>query len=226
VAAVLGGRSEVWLCASIVSTLFAFSWDVLVDWGLGPQPMRRAVRQCLTPGAPQGGEFADASWWLRPVRVFPTSWYIVGIIADLVLRLSWAVYISPGQQVVAQNMTLLLGTVELMRRAVWALFRVEWEQILRVAKQEHERKRKRRPSSSPLQYTGGDVDDEFTEFTSRRSLRRPLLDDGTTSKEQRIKGHLERNLKRMESGRWEEEEEQEKEEEDRGASGGRGQGSK
>ena len=98
-AAVLGGRSEVWLCASIVSTLFAFSWDVLVDWGLGPQPMRRAVRQCLTPGAPQGGEFADASWWLRPVRVFPTSWYIVGIIADLVLRLSWAVYISPGQQV-------------------------------------------------------------------------------------------------------------------------------
>lgn len=75
----LGSRSSpfqyyCWLAASIISTLFAFSWDVFVDWGLGPQPMRRAVRRVLTPSAPLGGEYEGASYWLRVVRVFPNSW--------------------------------------------------------------------------------------------------------------------------------------------------------
>ena len=135
-----GSRSSpltyaLWLAASILSTLLAFSWDVLIDWGLGPQPLRRAVRRVLTPSAPLGGEYEGASYWLRVVRVFPDSWYVVGIVADFVARLGWAVYISPGQVIVANHVTLLLGTVELMRRAMWALFRLEWEQILRVARQ-------------------------------------------------------------------------------------------
>jgi len=94
----LGGRSEYWVLASIFSTLFAFSWDVLIDWGLGPQPLRRAIRRVLSPSAPHGKDFSGASWWLRPVRVFPESWYLAAVAVDLVARLGWAVYISPGQQ--------------------------------------------------------------------------------------------------------------------------------
>ena len=68
---------------------------------------------------------------LRPVRVFPDSVYVTAIALNCVARLGWAIYISPGQRIVAQNTTLVLGAVELYRRAQWALLRVEWEQISR-----------------------------------------------------------------------------------------------
>ena len=169
-----GGRSDAWLVASICSTLLAFSWDVFIDWGLGPQPLRRALRRLLTPDAPSGSAYDEAaSYWLRPVRVFSEGVYVGGIMCDLIARLGWAVYISPGQEVVAQNMTLLLGTVELLRRAMWALFRLEWEQIRLVATREHE-------------------------ASFKRSMRAPLLvTEQRPSKEARIEAALESNKRRM-----------------------------
>ena len=190
--------------------MFAFVWDVFIDWGLGPQPLRRALRRLLTPDAPPSHHnFEHASWWLRPVRVFPTSWYVAGIVIDLVARLGWAVYISPGQTVVAQHVTLLLGSVELTRRAVWSLFRLEWEQILRVATEEVALSR----TSANFDHvsrgslpTAGQIHgpDE-----PAASLCRPLLSvapateetrDRTieVSKEERIQAALKRNAQRME----------------------------
>ena len=74
---------------------------------------------------------ALGNWLLRPVRVFPDSVYLCAIGLNCVARLGWAIYISEGQQIVAQNTILVLGAVELYRRAQWALLRVEWEQISR-----------------------------------------------------------------------------------------------
>ncbi len=204
---------ELWFGTSIFSTLFAFSWDVLVDWGLGPQPLRRLVRRKLSPSAPHGQEFSGASYWLRPVRVFSPIWYAAAILIDFVARLSWAVYISPDQRVVAQNATLLLGTVELLRRAVWALFRVEWEQILRMAQSEHEKSEHRKQELNKL---------ELGQHPLRLSMRGtsdilqhlqdPLLAVGgqveedaapggaPPSKEERIQSMLKGNAKRMKSG--------------------------
>ena len=56
-------------------------------------------------------------------------------------RLTWALYISPGQQVVAQHMILLMGCVELLRRAQWALLRLEWEHHCTDAKARAEAER-------------------------------------------------------------------------------------
>ena len=194
-----GGRSEYWLAASVFSSCFAFLWDVFIDWGLGPQPLRRLVRQLLTPGAPQGREFEDAAYWLRPIRVLPAEWYVFAIAFDLVARLGWAVYISPGQQVVAQNVTLMLGALELTRRAVWALFRLEWEQILRMAKQEHERDVYDAKLDQQLSGSFGGVMEAAPDEDSRTV---PLLTK-SKSKEARIEEAIERNVKRMQSGVWE-----------------------
>ncbi len=193
-----------WLAISIFSTFFAFSWDVLIDWGLGPQPLRRAVRSVLTPSAPSGGEYEGASYWLRPVRVFKVYWYAIGIATDLLFRLGWAVYISPGQQLVANHMTLVLGSIELMRRANWALFRLEWEQILRVAKHEHD-------LDVQLASDRGIDTSELTMHRSTSSLMLPLLSDmhavepavRTPSKDERIASVLNRNMKRMNRHSWE-----------------------
>ena len=201
-----GSRSTSWVALSTISTIYAFFWDILIDWGLGPawwrvrvhgevptysppssrdtsvpsmrripsaaqlnvaaqleRNRRRMARQSyeeysgspsrdagprsfdVGPGSSHGDRLSYApdslhpapaaatsgNWLLRPVRVFPDSIYFGAIGLNCLARLSWAIYISPGQQIVAQNTTLLLGAVELYRRAQWALLRVEWEQISR-----------------------------------------------------------------------------------------------
>jgi hypothetical protein len=50
-------------------------------------------------------------------------------VLDLVMRLGWAILISPTQTYLQQHLVLLLGCVELVRRSMWAVFRVEWEWI-------------------------------------------------------------------------------------------------
>ena len=59
----------------------------------------------------------------------------MAIVVNTLCRLGWAVYISNNSKVIAQHMTLVLGAVELYRRAQWALLRVEWEQIKRAAEE-------------------------------------------------------------------------------------------
>ena len=45
------------------------------------------------------------------------------------LRLGWAVYVSPDQQIVQQHVVLLLGVAEVVRRFMWAALRVENESL-------------------------------------------------------------------------------------------------
>ena len=51
------------------------------------------------------------------------------IILDIIMRLGWAILISPSQTYLQQHLVLLLGCVELLRRFMWSVFRVEWEWI-------------------------------------------------------------------------------------------------
>ena len=45
------------------------------------------------------------------------------------MRLGWALVISPEQPYLQQHFVLMLGVIELVRRCMWAVFRVEWESI-------------------------------------------------------------------------------------------------
>ena len=104
-----------WLVASAVSSAFAFGWDVVMDWGLRPWA------------------FATSRPAARPF-LYPPWCYYAAACTNGAARLTWALYISPGQRVVQQHVILVLGCVELLRRAQWALFRVEFEQHTRDAR--------------------------------------------------------------------------------------------
>ena len=195
----VNGRSSGWVAASIAVTLFAFAWDVLVDWGLGPQPMRRAVRALIGEPLYAGEMCEGAAYWLRPIRGLPTHWYVAGILADLTSRLTWAVYISPGQRVVAANVTLLLGAIELGRRAMWGLFRLEWEQIRLKSNEVHSELSKRRSPSprggrgglgSAFAAAAGRGDEEAVDATPHDPQEASSL----------INAALQRNMRRMRSG--------------------------
>ena len=60
-------------------------------------------------------------------RRFHAWFYPVAVAANGLLRLGWAVYISPDQVIVEQHVILLLGVAEVSRRFLWALLRVENE---------------------------------------------------------------------------------------------------
>jgi hypothetical protein len=104
-----------WLAVSVVSTLFAGGWDLYCDWG---HPF---VHPPLEP---------ETSRWAG--RRFPKCAYQLAACTNSIGRLGWAVYISPGQRVAEQHIILLLGCVELLRRAQWIAFRIEWEQMCRT----------------------------------------------------------------------------------------------
>ncbi len=69
------------------------------------------------------------------------------------MRLGWAILISPEQTYVQQHFILLLGCIELLRRSMWAIFRVEWEWI-------KIQKKNSTPSKNPPEIVLHDEDDK------------------------------------------------------------------
>jgi hypothetical protein len=43
------------------------------------------------------------------------------------MRLGWILVISPGKPLARQHFILFLGTIEILRRFMWTIFRVEWK---------------------------------------------------------------------------------------------------
>jgi hypothetical protein len=105
-----------WLLSIIVSTAYTFIWDVLRDWGL----------------------WQSDSGYLRKKLIFkkPVIYYFA-MVANLFMRLMWTFTISPESLgIVMSELTFasILAIVEIIRRAMWNLFRVENEQLNNVGK--------------------------------------------------------------------------------------------
>mmetsp|Transcript_40964 Transcript_40964/g.55817 ORF Transcript_40964/g.55817 Transcript_40964/m.55817 type:complete len:309 (-) Transcript_40964:783-1709(-) len=107
-----------WLCLSVLCTAANYAWDVVMDWGL-LQGIRDEAE----------ADTGLSSCLLRPHRLYPDWFYYSAICSNAVMRFGWAVYVSPEQEVVSQHAILLLACVELVRRFVWALLRLEWQHV-------------------------------------------------------------------------------------------------
>lgn len=95
-----------WATVAACTTAYSYWWDVKVGWGLLNTDSEHFL--------------------LRDKLTYPKSWYYTAMLANFAMRLVWAFNISPGQPYVAQNVILLFGCLELVRRFVWLTFRVEW----------------------------------------------------------------------------------------------------
>lgn len=102
-----------WMTVAVISSVYAFSWDVYVDWGLGRK---------------QEG-------YLRARLMYPNKWYYAAIIADFFLRFVWVITIIPSFanffQISAgfSYLTAIVSWLELCRRSFWSIFRVENEHL-------------------------------------------------------------------------------------------------
>eukprot|EP01113_Clastostelium_recurvatum_P036050 TRINITY_DN5091_c0_g1_i2.p1 TRINITY_DN5091_c0_g1~~TRINITY_DN5091_c0_g1_i2.p1 ORF type:complete len:778 (+),score=160.04 TRINITY_DN5091_c0_g1_i2:66-2399(+) len=108
-------RRDIWFVMFIIATLYNFLWDVFVDWHL----------------------FRTRGTFLRPraqLLFYPYVWvYYVAIVFDFLLRFAWTLTITPVQFNIGidpEFFTTILVIVELTRRFMWSIFRVELEHVL------------------------------------------------------------------------------------------------
>lgn len=101
-----------WLVVIIFSTLFNFTWDVTMGWGL----LRRGSKH---------------NFLLRDHLMYPIPMYYAAIAFNLVARFAWAGTLSLNffPEANIEFFRFFFGSVELLRRAVWSLLRVEWEMM-------------------------------------------------------------------------------------------------
>ena len=107
------------------TTLYKWLWDIVVDWG-----MLDAIRYhgvLSLPGQPM---------FLRTHLMYrDTRFYYFAIIADLLLRAIWVVSLAPAsltQGFAKSAFQLLMGSLEIFRRAMWSILRIENEHISKL----------------------------------------------------------------------------------------------
>ena len=114
-------HDHLFVLAAVIQSGYCFFWDVQMDWGL----LRRDPRSAF-------------GWSLRQELLISPSkaMYFWLCVFNLALRFIWAatlfgVAASPGGGM------FFLEAVEILRRTVWAIFRIEWEYIVKVLPQSY-----------------------------------------------------------------------------------------
>ncbi|KAK9687082.1 SPX domain [Popillia japonica] len=102
-----------WIGASIVSSCYAYTWDIKMDWGLFDKS-------------------AGENKFLREEIVYSsTFFYYFAIVIDFILRFAWALsfYLTENRFITGDLMTSILAPLEVFRRFVWNFFRLENEHL-------------------------------------------------------------------------------------------------
>ena len=88
---------------AVISATYSNYWDIFFDWGL-----------CSNGNL------------LRDKLIYPPIFYYVSITTNICLRFSWTLLISPNQWgSAAPSVIFSLAVLEVLRRFVWNLFRME-----------------------------------------------------------------------------------------------------
>ncbi|PSN51931.1 Xenotropic and polytropic retrovirus receptor 1 [Blattella germanica] len=102
-----------WLLSSILSSCYAYTWDIKMDWGLFDKK-------------------AGDNKYLREEIVYSsTGYYYFAIVEDFILRFGWALNLSLTSMgyVHSDIMICILSPLEVFRRFVWNFFRLENEHL-------------------------------------------------------------------------------------------------
>ena len=107
------------LLAALINSLYSYWWDLTNDWGFDLLRSKPANGEDLRPH-PYG---------LRARLMYPLPYYPFIVIANLVLRLTWSVKLSPHLHSHSEGSGVIFWTevAELVRRWMWVFLRVEWE---------------------------------------------------------------------------------------------------
>lgn len=118
----------------VINATYSLIWDITMDWGMMKKPnivVERAMGQCVPSLAPTSHGYVnclDAA--LRPRLRFGTALTLVVVALDIFLRFSWTLRFVSGWLFPSTDSYILCTEfLEVFRRSVWNLLRVEWEHI-------------------------------------------------------------------------------------------------
>jgi len=104
--------------ATINSSL-SFCWDIVMDWGLISIKRRNPNVPC-----------SSLQLYFRPRLLLPLYTHVLAAAINLCLRFSWTATMIPAfAGIDSATLVLLVEVAEVLRRAMWNVFRVEWQII-------------------------------------------------------------------------------------------------
>jgi hypothetical protein len=117
----------------VINTVYALYWDIVMDWGM-MKNLNAASAMCVGGGVhghpidqPRPSSCGHAC--LRPRLRFGLSMSAVIVLTDAILRFSWVLRFYHSMFPSADSFTLLTQFLEIFRRSLWNLLRMEWEQL-------------------------------------------------------------------------------------------------
>jgi hypothetical protein len=107
-----------WVAFAAISSLFSFYWDIKQDWGLLEKSKKNPyLRDTLSYGS--------------------AKVYYCIVVVDFILRLSWVFTLSPNIvasfHIMPVLFSFLTGSLEVIRRGLWNLLKVEKEHLANCA---------------------------------------------------------------------------------------------
>lgn len=108
---------HLFVLAAVVNSTYSFVWDILMDWGMLQWDRERG-------------------WWkpaLRETRLISQTRSVYGLVAlfNCAMRFLWAMAVFGYVRTRGQGM-FFFEAMEIVRRTVWAVFRIEWEYVNKV----------------------------------------------------------------------------------------------
>jgi len=92
-----------------IYTCYNLFWDIYLDWGCGRKN--------------------DKHFFLREKLTYPQALYYISIIYDIIVRTTWTWNFIPIKSSLHEWRNILTCTLEVIRRALWVLIRVENENL-------------------------------------------------------------------------------------------------
>jgi hypothetical protein len=120
----------------VINALYALYWDIVMDWGMMQNPTGAAASVCLP--SPDGTKTPSCSQSLLRSRLrFGVGMSALIMMADGVLRFSWVLrWYSKSHFPNDDSFILCTQFLEVFRRAIWNLLRVEWENLKQLRPQQ------------------------------------------------------------------------------------------
>jgi hypothetical protein len=111
----------------VVNTCYSLIWDIVMDWGMCSDPSAIMEHTCAggeTTKAPSCGHA-----FLRPRLRFGLLPSLIILVGDIILRFAWMLRFHQTMFPTKDHFVLFTQFLEVFRRAIWNLLRVEWENL-------------------------------------------------------------------------------------------------
>ena len=92
-----------------ISTSYNIFWDIYLDWGCGRKNNKH--------------------FFLREKITFPQMLYYIAIFYNVIIRACWTWHFIPTPSHLSEWKNLLIGTLDIIRRGIWVLIRIENEYL-------------------------------------------------------------------------------------------------